>query len=89
MGWLAVFLGLIVLLACFLLPREIGREDEPLVEVKLPRPDLEQLALRMHLRNKVRPSAANARRATPAGSASPEPPSAMGAPQPILSDFGQ
>ena len=37
MGWLAVILGLTVLLACFLLPREIGREDQPLVEVKLPR----------------------------------------------------
>jgi hypothetical protein len=85
-AWLALLLGITVLAACFLWPREIGREDGPLLNVRLPRPDLEQLGLRIHLRTKRQPSAARPR--TAAAPPAAEPPPAMGAAQPVLTDLG-
>lgn len=71
-------LGLAVLLACALMPREIGKEDMPLSSVRVPLPDVQGLALRMRAPRRPAPRPALV---TPPP---PEGPSAMGAPQPIL-----
>jgi hypothetical protein len=82
---LIALLGLTVLVWCALMPREIGREDEPLTNVRLKRPDLEGLVLSISQRNQ-RPRPGRAPRATMAPpQPMPEGPSAMGAPQPVIS----
>ena len=74
-------LGLAVLLACVLMPREIGKEDLPLSSVRVKLPDVEGLALRMRAPRRPTPRPAPALVTPP-----PEDgPSAMGAPQPVLS----
>jgi hypothetical protein len=86
MAWLILLLGLVVLVACFTLPREIGKEDEPLTSTRLEVPDVEQLILRMRQRRQPpRPRPAAAPRVMPQP-APVEPPPAMGAPQPVLTD---
>jgi hypothetical protein len=86
-GWLVILMGIILLGTCFLLPREIGKEDEPLSSVRLSPPSVERLAARMSRSSRPhRRSAVAPRRSPPDEPSSPEPPSAMGAPQPILTE---
>ena len=47
LGWLVAILGLVALAACWWLPREIGKEDEPVVDVHIDLPSIEDLALRL------------------------------------------
>jgi hypothetical protein len=83
---LVALVGLTVLGWCALMPREIGREDEPLTSIRLRGPDMEGLALRMSQRNqRPRPVRASRPAAAPPPPPMPEAPSAMGAPQPVLS----
>ncbi len=82
LAWLAVLLGLIIVGWCLLMPRGIGKEEYPITDVRLPRPDVESLMLKMSTRNtRPRPARIPARPAP-----APEGPSAMGAPQPVLSE---
>ncbi|HEY8694769.1 MAG TPA: hypothetical protein VIR57_18725 [Chloroflexota bacterium] len=79
-----LLLGGVVLAACALMPREIGKEDELLSNIRLELPDLQHLALRMTAprRSSSRPAP---RPAAPPPQPDPaEDPSAMGAPQPVL-----
>ena len=83
---LIAMLGLTVLAWCALMPREIGREDEPLTNIRLRAPDMEGLALKISQRH-ARPRPARPIRPVepPSSRPAPEGPSAMGAPQPVLS----
>jgi hypothetical protein len=81
-----LLLGFAVLVACALMPREIGKEDEPLSNIRLELPDMERLALRLSSRSR-RPSPRPLSRPAivpPPPPATSEGPSAMGAPQPVL-----
>lgn len=73
-------LGLAVLVACVLMPREIGKEDMPLTSIRVKMPDVEGLALRMRAPRRPTPRRAPALVTPPPE----EGPSAMGAPQPVL-----
>jgi len=92
LAWLALVLGLVVLAAAFVLPREIGKEDEPVLPVHVDLPSMEALAERVRAARLPFRRATNGSRrlaAAPAPSAvpeppAPEPPQAMGAPQPVL-----
>ena len=78
-----LLLGLTVLAACALMPREIGREDEPLTNIRLPLPDVQGIALRIRAPRRPSPRVISAPVVIPPA-APPEGPSAMGAPQPVL-----
>jgi hypothetical protein len=82
-----LLLGLAVLAACALMPREIGREDDPLTNIRLELPDVQRLALRMRAARGATPRQSPRRLVVPPPPApvAPEGPSAMGAPQPVLS----
>jgi hypothetical protein len=82
LAWLAVLLGLVILGWCFLMPRGIGQEEYPITDIRLPRPDVERLVLKMSQRG-ARPRPARFSR--PVTPPQPEGPPAMGAPQPVLS----
>jgi hypothetical protein len=83
MIWLMLLMGAILLGACFLLPREIGHEETPLSNIRLKRPDMEGLALRLNPpKRRMRPRPVIA----PASAFEPDAPSAMGAPQPVLTE---
>jgi hypothetical protein len=101
--WIVIFMGLAVAGFCFFLPREIGKEDRPLVDVKVDMERIEDLAFRVQQATQRRMAERRARvaqrretvaaRAMAAAMAPPpptpirpEPPSAMGAPQPVLTD---
>ncbi|HEX6511795.1 MAG TPA: hypothetical protein VF157_05825 [Chloroflexota bacterium] len=73
MIWLVLLLGLVALAGCYLLPREIGKEDDPLPSVRVELPDFTRVASRLH---------------RPAARAQPRPanPPAMGATQPVLTE---
>jgi hypothetical protein len=47
--WVIVLMGLAILGVCFFYPREIGKEDQKLVDVKLDIERLEDIALRVRL----------------------------------------
>jgi hypothetical protein len=97
--WLVLVLGVVVLAACWFMPREVGKEDEPIVNVRVDLPSIEEMSARMHdVRLPFRRGGAAASRATATelppsetapAAAPPEPtPSPMGAPQPVLSQDG-
>jgi len=92
-GWLVLLLGLVTIASCFLLPREIGKEDTPLMKLDVDLPPLEELAGRLrktsaNLEHRVAAKAAQAAQRVhhraPAAPAPAEPPLAMGATQPVL-----
>jgi hypothetical protein len=109
--WIVVLGGLAILGSCFMYPREIGKEDRALIDVKVDVQRIEDMALRMRLATERRLAERKARvaerrarvaerRASMASSASSaqtapppiplrpvvEPPPAMGAPQPVLTE---
>jgi len=47
LAWVAIILGLAVVGLCFLMPREIGHEHEPIVDVRLDMPSMEALSARL------------------------------------------
>jgi hypothetical protein len=77
-------MGLAAVAVCFLMPREIGKEDEPLTNVRLKMPDVEGAMLRMRQPRRPRPVAGQP--AAAVQQPMPEVPSAMGAPQPVLTE---
>jgi len=81
-------LGLAVLGACALMPREIGREDEPLSSIRVSLPDVQGMALRMRQprRPQLRPAAAPHPVALQPDTSPVEGPSALGALQPVLTE---
>lgn len=103
-------MGLAIIVGCFFYPREIGKEDQKLIDVKLDVQHIEDMALRVRLaterrladrRARIAERRANVaqRRAEVAASAAQAqgvpaptplrpvvPPSAMGAPQPVLTE---
>ncbi|MFI5268796.1 MAG: hypothetical protein ACHQ7M_15585 [Chloroflexota bacterium] len=82
-----LILGGAVLAWCALMPREIGREDEPLSSIRLELPDPRRLALRMSAPRRPAPRRASRPAIVPpppAPEPEPEGPPAMGAPQPVL-----
>jgi hypothetical protein len=77
-------MGLFVVAGCFLLPREIGKEDEPVANLHIDLPRVEDIAA--HVRDaRWRFVERAKRRATPPVTATPAP-SALGAPQPMLNE---
>lgn len=83
LGFIAIVLimGLFVVASCFFMPREIGKEDEPLVNARIDLPRMEDIAARVH-EAKSRFREHSHKRPVAEAAA---PPSAMGAPQPVLS----
>lgn len=55
LGWAAFLAGLIVVAACVLLPREIGKEAEPLVDFSVDLPPVETILSRLSGRTRRRP----------------------------------
>ena len=97
--WLVAILGLVVLGACWFMPREVGKEDEPIVDMHVDLPSIEELSARMHdvrlpfrRGTSARPGATLTElpgtQTAPEPAAPQAPPSPMGAPQPVLSQDG-
>jgi hypothetical protein len=77
-------MGLFVVAGCFLLPREIGKEDAPVADLHIDLPSVEDIAA--HVRDARWRFVGRAKRRTaPPVAATPAPP-AMGAPQPMLNE---
>jgi len=89
--WLVLILGLVALAACWFMPREVGKEDEPIVQVHVDLPSIEHMSARMRAvrlpfhRAGVAPRTSMSELPDSEPAAAEVPPSPMGAPQPVLS----
>ena len=86
LSWLVLLLGLVAVGASIVLPREIGKEEEPIVDLHrdLPRVEDAMLRMRARLRPPHGPSAAALQPDPPPPDQREVEAPAMGATQPVL-----